>query len=264
MRNPFACLAKRDTARPSLRERAASLKASAARVIRRKPVEAASVSVLIVDPIFAAIDRTRRLTWARTDAANLPQPAGTKHVLPEQDAATDAFFAHVDDVLLNTVPTTAAGCTALARYALEFLENEGFCLDESASNDQHVRILDLIARSPMLGGEPTGRPLVPDFSGMSSNALIRTYEAFRYAFDINSLTTWALCEEDGSNRILDAEQDRLSHLQNDIADELARRAAYDGSASAGRRFETLIHRAVACGDYEQAARLASEADAAHC
>jgi hypothetical protein len=40
MRNPFARLARPDTARPSLRERAAALKASASRVIRRKPVDA--------------------------------------------------------------------------------------------------------------------------------------------------------------------------------------------------------------------------------
>jgi hypothetical protein len=41
MRNPFARLAKRDAVRPSLRERAAILKASASRVIRRKPAGSA-------------------------------------------------------------------------------------------------------------------------------------------------------------------------------------------------------------------------------
>ncbi|KQQ37531.1 hypothetical protein ASF58_23470 [Methylobacterium sp. Leaf125] len=40
MRNPFARLARPDAARPSLRDRAAALKASASRVIRRKPVNA--------------------------------------------------------------------------------------------------------------------------------------------------------------------------------------------------------------------------------
>jgi hypothetical protein len=41
MRNPFARLAKRDAVRPSLRERTAILKASASRVIRRKPAGSA-------------------------------------------------------------------------------------------------------------------------------------------------------------------------------------------------------------------------------
>ena len=50
MRNPFARLAKRDTARPSLRERAASLKASASRVMRRKPVDAAPADLPAVSP----------------------------------------------------------------------------------------------------------------------------------------------------------------------------------------------------------------------
>ena len=40
MRNPFARLARPDAARPSLRDRAAALKASASRVIRRKPMNA--------------------------------------------------------------------------------------------------------------------------------------------------------------------------------------------------------------------------------
>lgn len=42
MRNSFARLAKRDTARPSLRERAASLKASAARLMGSKSAEASA------------------------------------------------------------------------------------------------------------------------------------------------------------------------------------------------------------------------------
>ncbi|KQP81111.1 hypothetical protein ASF60_22340 [Methylobacterium sp. Leaf113] len=152
MRNSFARLATRDTARPSLRERAASLKASASRVIRRKPADAAPAApatARTADPILAAIAETRRLTMARTRAYNVELPAGELDPSPEQNAATDAFFAHVDGVLLKTVPTTAAGCAALARFTVEFLEDEKFPLDEDEANEQHVRILDLIARSPM-------------------------------------------------------------------------------------------------------------------
>lgn len=111
------------------------------------------------DPILAAILETQRLTVARTAALNLELPPGTIDPTPEQDAATDAFFAHVDGVLLKTVPTTAAGCAALARYAVEFLEAEGFVLDEQGS--EHVRILKLIARSPLLQGA-TANHAAPD------------------------------------------------------------------------------------------------------
>lgn len=367
MRNPFARLAKRDAARPSLRERAAALKASASRVIRRKPVDAVTVltaepvapeavapalagmvsewaamlahenseggagrdvsanaygrrvalhrailahpvrsvadlaakaplfqgeleseamqenapptlpflawqcvlrdlSVLTkprpayaADPIFAAINMTRELTGARRRAANLPQPVGSIAPLPEQEAACNAFNTHVDDVLLKTVPTTAAGCTALARYAVEFLEAEGFVLDEQGS--EHVRILDLIARSPMLDGEPTGRSFAPEFSGMSDNALLRSYAALKMATEVLGLTTWTVQGENEGGRIVEAEFDRLSFVQGDIADELARRSEPQGWGEASRRFDVLIDRAVACGDYEEAARFAAEADA---
>ena len=229
-----------------------------------KSVDAASVApdaALAADPILAAIAETRRLHMERTRALNVDLPAGTLNPTPEQNAATDAFFAHVDGVLLQTVPTTAQGCAALARYASEFFAEEGFPLDENPNNDQHIRILDLIARSPMLDSLPKGRPLAPDLSGMSDNALIRTYYAFKVASDIAGLTTWAVLDEAGGNRLLDAEGDRLSYFQTDIADELARRGATDKSVSASRRFDALIDRAVACSDYEEAARLATLAAA---
>lgn len=368
MRNPFARLARPDAARPSLRERAAALKASASRVIRRKPGDAAPVlaaepvaldavspalaalvgewssmlahenaegwagrdvsaegyrkrvalhrailahpvrsvadlaakapifreeaddeampenepptlpflawqcvlrdlstltgsrPAVAADPILAAIAETRRLTQARAIAGDLPQPEGSIDPLPEQNAATDAFFAHVDGVLLKTVPTTAAGCVALARFAAEFLADEGWVLDEQDGNE-HTRILDLIARSPMLGGEPTERPFAPDLAGLSFNTLIRTYEAFRHASDIAGLTTWALRDEADSHRLLDTEMDRLSFFQSDIADEIARRGLSDTSMHAGRWHDVLIHRAAACGNYDDAARIAAEAHA---
>lgn len=152
MRNPFARLAHRDPARPSLRDRAASLKASASHAIRRKDVDAAPslpAAASTSDPILAAIAETRRLTIARINALAVDLPPGTIDPTPEQNAATDAFFAHVNGVLLKTIPTTAAGCAALARYALDFLAADGWALDEDEANNQHVRILDLIARSPL-------------------------------------------------------------------------------------------------------------------
>lgn len=354
MRNPFARLAKRDTARPSLRERAASLKASAARVIRRKPVDEApapysvapSLSALVgewtamlarenaggavgrdaekradqrialhrailahpvtsladfaakapafrdqledaapphghpqcldflswqcvlrdlgtltarrsapvVDPIFAAISETRHLTNARTRAGLLPQPAGSIDPLPEQEAATEAFFAHVDGVLLKTVPTTAAGCAALARYAVEFLADEGFVLDEQGS--EHVRILELIASSPLLDGAPPA----PDFSGYAVNDLRRTYDAFRLATDVMGLTGWTISSEGAGNHLLNDELDRLSHFQSYIADELKRRTPTDRDEAIARA-DTLISHDVAGGAYACVAATAAEAEA---
>jgi len=257
VRNPFARLAKRDTARPSLRERAASLKASASRVIRRKPVDAAAPVVAALpaaDPILAAIAETRRLTQVRAVAAALPQSEGSIDPLPEQEALCDAFFAHVDGVLLKTVPTTAAGCVALARYAVEFLADEKWVLDEHDGNE-HVRILDLIARSPMLGGEPKGRPFATDLSAMSAGDLFRSYNALKAATDVMGLTGWTVSPEGQGHRFLDAEADRLWFFQGDIADELTRRDLSDDRA------RVLIDRAVQCGDYDEAARFAAEADA---
>ncbi|MCJ2079858.1 hypothetical protein [Methylobacterium sp. J-090] len=255
MRNPFARVAKSDAPRPSLRERAASLRASAARVVRRRPkdvlpepnpeeavaafhaaiteydrlsrnavhgypdlkrgdggswtrrsltlamedgeitpaefarlyplaaerqhrLDAAALATNIGalqavayadnftcaaeamraatkadadgedDPILAAITETRRLFEIVRSASSLPQPVGMLVPLPQLKAATNAFWAYVDDVLLKTVPTTGAGCAALGRYAVEFLRTEGYVLDEEGN--EHVRILDLIARSPLL------------------------------------------------------------------------------------------------------------------
>ncbi|MCC0808086.1 hypothetical protein FPV16_18025 [Methylobacterium sp. W2] len=262
MRNPLARLVHRNPAKPTLRERLNTLKATASHAIRRKPVDAAPVASATADPILAAISETQRLAWARTRAFNLPLPTGTIDPTPEQNATTDAFFVHVDGVLLKTVPTTAEGCTALARFAVEFRADQGFNIDEDHANAQHVRILDLIARSPMLGSVPTGKPLAPDFSGMSLNALIRTYDAFKLATDVAGLTTWTLgAQEDaGGSLLLDAEADRLSHFQDYIAAELARRGLSEERGTAGRQSIVLIDRAISCGEFEEAALFASEAN----
>ncbi|MCK2056942.1 hypothetical protein [Methylobacterium sp. 37f] len=218
MRNSFARLATRDTARPSLRERAASLKASASRVIRRKPADtaaAAPAAALAADPILAAIAETRRLTMARTCAYNVELPAGETEPSPEQNAATDAFFAHVNGVLLKTVPTTAAGCVALARYAGKFLEDEGYALDEDEANEQHVRILDLIACSPMLEAAPSVRPAGPLLS------VIGRYQAARDAWGVYSNRIrdegWDAL---GGFDLASAEEQRLSLSWSDLATEV--------------------------------------------
>jgi hypothetical protein len=212
------------------------------------------------DPIFAVINSTYDLTWARNRALNMELPPETEDPTPEQNAATDAFFEYVNDVLLKTVPTTAAGCTALERYAVEFRADYGFNIDEDASNEQHVRILDLIGRSPLLDGLPPARPAVPDFSGMSANDLMRTYNAFKMANDIFGLTGWTTSKCGNGDDLLNAEADRLSFFQGYLADELKRRELLAWPDTT-YRFETIIDRAITCGDFDEAARFAAEAAA---
>ena len=72
MRNPFARLAKPDTARPSLRECAASLKASASRVVRRSrwmPRRSRPMQRWLLTPSWPLSLRRGVFTW------NAPAPS---------------------------------------------------------------------------------------------------------------------------------------------------------------------------------------------
>lgn len=102
------------------------------------------------DPIFAVIEESRRLYDVWTAASRLPEIPGTIERPPEDDAASDAFHEHREDKLLKTVPTTAEGCKALARWALDYRAVLGLPIDDTEHGGEHLRILDLIARSPLL------------------------------------------------------------------------------------------------------------------
>lgn len=99
------------------------------------------------DPIFALIEEARRLTaaHARLNSISAGQPDGHPSWQAEHEAHS-AMWEHVRGVLLKTVPTTGAGCVALARFACEFTEDQGVPL-EYESNDA---VLALITRSPAL------------------------------------------------------------------------------------------------------------------
>ena len=99
------------------------------------------------DPIFALIEEARRLNveWSRLFAVSRDRPEGGADAVAT-DEAHAAMWEHVRSVLLKTVPATAAGCVALARFASEFTKEQGVPL-EYESNDP---VLDLIARSPAL------------------------------------------------------------------------------------------------------------------
>ncbi|MFJ7441268.1 hypothetical protein ACIQW5_26900 [Methylorubrum thiocyanatum] len=99
------------------------------------------------DPIFALIEEACRLT---AEHGRLHAAAGShsdEHpAWAAESEAHRAMWEHIRGTLLKTVPATAAGCIALARFASEFTKDQGVPL-EYESNDP---VLDLIARSPAL------------------------------------------------------------------------------------------------------------------
>lgn len=95
------------------------------------------------DPILAAIREGERLLQASADVYRLPDIG--LDPLPEKVDASEALYAHVNNVLLKTVPTTAAGCAALVKFAQTFHESEGISLCEG-----NEALVSLIARSPAL------------------------------------------------------------------------------------------------------------------
>lgn len=232
MRDRLARLVQRNPERPSLRERAAALKASAAQVIRRRQrgqvnYQPDSASLLAgrfadegqavfrgvepaphdgvrghpagadradaaagrapqqehamgrhetfenatalsttlaylsghqpceLDPIFGAIEKTHALHAVQQAAyavcGDLPDAAPEWE--PEREAYR-AWFDHIDNVLMRTVPTTAAGCVALARFTVDFCAEEEIPLsqDREAGDTDNIGPLRLIAQSPALAG----------------------------------------------------------------------------------------------------------------
>lgn len=99
------------------------------------------------DPILAAIEEGRRLMQLSTIAFAIPQNPTTLDPPPEQREAQGALVFHCRDVLLKIVPTTAAGCAALARFAIDFRADQGVTIYDDEDEDA---VLALIAKSPML------------------------------------------------------------------------------------------------------------------
>ncbi|GJE29550.1 hypothetical protein [Methylobacterium organophilum] len=170
MRNPLKRLASREPGKPSLRERMAATREKFAQHLRvhralRAPGPEAKPGgsslphtvtdiapraiELRPDPIFAVIEEARRLVQVhdRLLAVSGDKAADDPSQRPT-DEAHAALWAHIEDVLLTTVPLTAAGCQALARFAAEFARDQGAPLVAPPPTSEPV--LDLIARSPLL------------------------------------------------------------------------------------------------------------------
>ena len=95
------------------------------------------------DPALPVIEEGRRLLQATREAFHLPDVGLDPH--PDRDAAQDAVWAHFRGPVSTVVPTTARGCSTLARYVTEFQKFQGVDL-----GDEMRVILDNIARSPLL------------------------------------------------------------------------------------------------------------------
>ncbi|WP_411904186.1 hypothetical protein [Methylorubrum thiocyanatum] len=95
------------------------------------------------DPIFAAIAEAERLRLISDAAYRLPDTG--LDPLPEKEEAAHALHDHIQNVLLQTVPATAAGCVALVRFAQVYQDDIGNSVCEG-----NLALVALIARSPAL------------------------------------------------------------------------------------------------------------------
>ena len=114
----------------------------------------AVASAAAPDPIFAAIAEGRRLVKLSDEAYAIPQDPMTIDPPEEREAAQEALFEHCDEVLSTIVPTTGAGCVALAQFALDFEANQGVPLDDRDGGAP--TILVRIALSPALTASVVG------------------------------------------------------------------------------------------------------------
>jgi hypothetical protein len=105
--------------------------------------DASALPVSSPDPILAAIAEAERLRQHVDEVYRLPDIGIDP--LPEKEEASGALHDHIMDVLLETVPTTAAGCVALVRFAQRYQDDIGTSMCEG-----NLALVALIARSPAL------------------------------------------------------------------------------------------------------------------
>jgi hypothetical protein len=131
MRNPLARLVHRDPAKPTLRERAANLKASASRVIRRKSVADAASSPAQYDPIFNLIDQHRAAlaAWEPHLEVTSRIKCGTPAFEAAEEAGRESQDTEIAAIraLVAARPATLGGLLALAEYLPDALVRTGMC-----------------------------------------------------------------------------------------------------------------------------------------
>nr|USU31059.1 hypothetical protein NG677_17160 [Methylobacterium sp. OTU13CASTA1] len=109
----------------------------------------------LVDPALSAIEEGRRLLRAYLHAhETIKQDPTTLDPPSEWGEAGKLLWAHIDDVILKTVPQTGAGCRELARFA-----NEYFQANEIPISDDEMAAYRLIAQSPLLDCASRNTPI---------------------------------------------------------------------------------------------------------
>ncbi|MGU3541004.1 hypothetical protein [Methylobacterium sp. A54F] len=215
MRNPLRRTPRPEGPKPTLRERAAALKETAARVMRRRTAdrsEAGSTKAPEVDPIFAAIGAHRAAWWNFGTAVDF---ADRSWVLQQGGDASDvamaaarAAWASADraekqawNALFSTQATTIPGLLALARYAQrqakDSCQNDGSISVDQCFAAIAEALAAIAARPAAAGGmdaptlpRPPAQPNKPtpparaaadqlDLSGCGLSELCRLFEAFR-------------------------------------------------------------------------------------
>ncbi|MCC0808087.1 hypothetical protein FPV16_18030 [Methylobacterium sp. W2] len=114
--NPF----RRADGRPSLKERAAALKASAARAIRRQQA----------DPVFSAIERYHAAreagdAFSKRFEVEGAEALGGWDVASEEDLRLAHIWSDLATEVLETAPTTEAGRLALADFIETWVDGHG-------------------------------------------------------------------------------------------------------------------------------------------
>jgi len=275
LRTSLKRLVGRDTPAQTLRERAATVRAGIAATKPSTDVTAAADPLPQADPVLTAIEAVRGCLRVCKAAQRLPQPPGRLDPLPEQEAAGEALHASLD-VLAQTVPATAQGCAALARFAIEFHGREGFAVDENEHGQQHLRILDLIARSPALGtdmpvDQPSAAPVQAtygiaervDFDTVTLEELRTIHEKMRHLSDVaHAMASQGCCRSEdrspfgnphnAAGELMHWIGDALTDVESAAADELTHRqpTSMDDRAT---RLAAIAERIIFNGNDEETA-----------
>jgi hypothetical protein len=194
------------------------------------------------DPVFAAIEHNREGMCLRQVAMEATAAANDRNpdlVRAREEAGDESWRRW--NALLEVRPTTAAGAQALARHALEWMEEQG---DDNPDTADYRKALALIGGDvvPAVTGTSAPRPIaspapskpaatIPDLRGYTFDGLVAlfdVYERARGAYYTSAF--WPKLGRRGSDLLSD-EGDRCGVIMEAITDELRRWVPKDASES---------------------------------
>ncbi|WP_018264023.1 hypothetical protein [Methylobacterium sp. WSM2598] len=257
-----------DAPRPTLRERGAALKASAARVMRgsREPAQASpaapaldQVAPAAPDPVFRTIAAHQEAD-ARMDALQrrISGQRATRGDLDEEDRLGEAQCVTAER-LLKAVPRTVEGLQAYAgelrRYVAARDEGDGHAAPEIIQ-----QAFDALATSVGALSPRTEAP-APDLSRFTIGELAGLFDTYERAAGLYAVSGfWPKIGEAGSG-LLSEEVDRCEAMMEAIGTELKRRVPADASDS-DEKAERLARLLLRGGDWKGARAVAAQAEAA--